>query len=448
MAINFRNTYTSSAPLATYRVVFGVMMLISVFRFFYYGWIDSLYIQPTYFFSYYGFEWVKPLGEYTYFLFILAGISAIGIILGKYFRLNIILFFLSFTYIQLMDKTNYLNHYYFISLVAFLMIFLPMNVNYSLDARNPTIRKGEVPTWTINSIKILVGVVYFYAGLCKLNSDWLIDAMPLKIWLPSKHYIPLIGGLMDKEYMPYLFSWAGAIFDLSIPFLLLSKKTRGWAFMGVVVFHVLTWILFPIGMFPFIMIGGAFIYFSPKWHENLWQKIELISRLNFSYFRTEHAVYQGSIISRFIVTLLLIFHLIFPWRYLLYPGELFWTEEGYRFSWRVMLMEKTGYAIFKIKDTKTNQVFVVDNLDFLTPTQEKQMAFQPDFILEFAHYLADYYQENKNVHQPQVFVETFVALNGRSPQKMIDEKVDLNNEEDSFRPKKWILPFKGNIKGL
>ena len=31
---------------------------------------------------------------------------------------------------------------------------------------------------------------------------------------------------------------------------------------------------------------------------------------------------------------------IFPLRYIFYPGELFWHEQGYRFSWRVMLMEK------------------------------------------------------------------------------------------------------------
>ncbi len=67
--------------------------------------------------------------------------------------------------------------------------------------------------------------------------------------------------------------------------------------------------------------------------------------------------------------------LLFPWRYLLYPEELFWTEEGYRFSWRVMLMEKAGYAEFKVVDSKTGKRFYVDNSDFLSPFQEKQMAF-------------------------------------------------------------------------
>ena len=51
----------------------------------------------------------------------------------------------------------------------------------------------EVPVWTIDSIKLLLCIVYFYAGLAKLNSDWLFNAMPLNIWLPSKFDLPLIG---------------------------------------------------------------------------------------------------------------------------------------------------------------------------------------------------------------------------------------------------------------
>ena len=50
-----------------------------------------------------------------------------------------------------------------------------------------------------------------------------------------------------------------------------------------------------------------------------------------------------------------------------------------------MLMEKRGYH-FKIEDSVTKN-FSVNNQDFLTPFQEKQMSFQPDFILEYAHFL-------------------------------------------------------------
>jgi len=148
-----------------------------------------------------------------------------------------------------------------------------------------------------------------------------------------------------------------------------------------------------------------------------------------------------------IIFLFLSVQLLFPFRHIAYPGELFWTEEGYRFSWRVMLIEKMGYTNFKIVDTKTKEFFFVNNQDFLSPLQEKQMSFQPDFILEYAHYLGDHYtkQGYKNI---AVFAESHVALNGRLSQPFIDKNVDLYKIKESWKHKNWILPFNDEIKGL
>ena len=251
---------TETAPLAVFRIFFGIMMLLSIIRFWSLGWIDKLYIQPKYFFSYYGFDFITPIGELTYLIFLLCALSAICITIGYRYRVAIIVFFVSFTYIELMDKTTYLNHYYFISIVSFLLIFLPANTYFSLDAKRKKISFQKVPVWIIDALKLLLGIVYFYAGLAKLNSDWLVHAMPLKIWLPSKYDIPIIGGLVQQEWVHYAFSYAGAIYDLAIPFLLLYKRTRTGAFIAVIVFHVLTRVLFPIGMFPYIMIVSALIF--------------------------------------------------------------------------------------------------------------------------------------------------------------------------------------------
>ncbi|WP_282089333.1 HTTM domain-containing protein [Aquimarina algiphila] len=441
---------TEAAPLAVFRIFFGIMMLISIIRFWSYGWIDKLYIQPKFFFSFYGFEWVKPLGIYTYIIFIICSVSAIFITLGFKYRIAIITFFLSFTYIELMDKTTYLNHYYFISLLSFVMIFLPANAYYSLDAKIKRTSYQLIPSWTIDVLKLLLGIVYFYAGLAKLNSDWLVRAMPLKIWLPSKYDVPLLGDLMQKEWMHYLFSYSGAIYDLTIPFLLLYKKTRPFAFAMVVVFHVLTRVLFPIGMFPYIMIISTLVFFDTGFHHKVLSFISKVFKINKSQFDT-YKIFQfvpgkNKILFTFI-TVFFIIQLLLPFRYMLYPGELFWTEEGYRFSWRVMLMEKAGYANFKIVNSKTKERFYVDNDDFLTAFQQKQMASQPDFILEYAHYLKGHF-EDQGHQNVQVFVESYVALNGRLSTQYIDPEVDLGKQKESFKHKKWIIPFEDEIKGL
>lgn len=427
-------------------------MLWSIVRFAANGWISKLYIEPQFFFSYYGFEWVQPLGQWTYLLFVICGLSSILVAIGYKYRWSIIVFFLSFTYIELMDKTTYLNHYYFISILSFLMIFLPAHAYFSVDAwQNESLRSQRVPTWTIDSIKLLLGIVYFYAGLAKLNSDWLFEAMPLQIWLPAKYSIPILGDLLQQTWAHYLFAWSGALYDLTIPFLLLYRRTRVFAFILVVVFHVLTRVLFPIGLFPYIMIASALIFFDSGLHNRILDKISGWLGITKSFFDNgsiyeypKNWIHKASLS---IITIFFILQLLIPFRYMLYPGELFWTEEGYRFSWRVMLMEKAGYANFKVVDPERGQRFYVDNTEFLTRFQEKQMSSQPDFILEYAHFLEDHYQA-QGIKDPEIYVDSYVALNGRRSQPYVDPSVDLTEIEPSFKHRTWLLPFDDKIKGL
>jgi hypothetical protein len=450
MSLAYFNRSTSAAPLAIFRIAFGLLLFGSVIRFWAKGWIYDLYIKPKFYFSFFGFEFVKPLGEFTYILFAICALSALLVAVGLFYRISSITLFISFTYIELIDKTTYLNHYYFISMLCLMLIFLPANVYLSADAwRNKKIKAGTVPQWTIDSIKLLVFILYFFAGLAKINSDWIIDAQPLRIWLPAKNDLPLIGKFFNNVWAAYLFSWIGCLYDLTIPFLLWNKSTRLFAYTAVIVFHILTSILFPIGMFPYIMIATALIFFSASFHERIsnWispvfrpVQIDALPTSTFNY--TPFA--NKMLVSCFIVFFAI--QIVLPFRYVFYPGELFWTEEGYRFSWRVMLMEKAGLAEFTVKDKNGNYA-VVDNSEFLTPLQEKQMSFQPDMILQYAHHLRDEY-EKRGFNSPEVYVDSYVALNGRLGRPMIDPKTNLALKRDSFSHKDWILTYNDDIKGF
>ena len=129
---NYIKHYSDSSPLILFRIGFGLLMCYSLIRFWLKGWIETLYINPSFHFSYYGFEWVKPIDEYTYLIFIICFISSFCVAIGYRYKLSIILFFLSFTYIEMMDKTTYLNHYYFISILSFIMILCGLGMFYFL----------------------------------------------------------------------------------------------------------------------------------------------------------------------------------------------------------------------------------------------------------------------------------------------------------------------------
>ncbi len=422
-------------------------MILSLVRFWVNGWIESIYIKPIFHFKYYGFGWVQSLGEYNYILFIIGIISAIFITIGYKYKISIITFFLSFTYIELIDSTTYLNHYYFISVLSFILIFIPANCTFSLDAFLKGTSYSKVSRWNIDIIKFLLVLLYFYAGLAKINSDWLLSAMPLQLWLPGKYELPLIGSLMGEKWLAYLMSWCGMFFDVCIGFLLLLPKTRHFAYFFVVVFHLLTAVLFPsIGMFPYIMITSTLIFLSPKIHLRIINKLRQFISTKKKIIKKE-VLTNGNIFTKITLVIILILQLLIPLRHHLYDGELFWTEQGYKFSWRVMLVEKKGNISFIVTDEKSDKRTVVNNEDYLTPFQEKQMSFQPEMILQFANYLKGEFIK-KGYTKPNITADSYVNLNGRLSRRFIKKDINLLQYKDSFKHKEWIIPLEDDIKGF
>jgi hypothetical protein len=199
------------------------------------------------------------------------------------------------------------------------------------------------------------------------------------------------------------------------------------------------------------MIVSALIFFDAGLHNKIldtfskWVNISKSIFDNGSQYSFPKPLLKKA--SMGIVTAFFVFQLLFPFRYMLYPGELFWTEEGYRFSWRVMLMEKAGYTNFKVVNPNSGDSFYVDNTRFLTRFQEKQMSTQPDFILEYAHFLEDHFQD-QGIENPEIYVDSYVALNGRRSQRYVNPDVDLTTIQPSLKHRTWLLPFDDEIKGL
>lgn len=436
-----------AAPLVSFRILFGAATFLSTLRFCLFGWIEDHFVHTQVQFKYYGFEWVPLLPEtWIYIIHGIMLLASLGILFGAFYRWSALLFFLCFTYCELVDITYYLNHYYFVSLVSFAMFLVPANVSYSVDAwRNPSIKQTLVPVWSINVFKAQLIFVYFFAGIAKINYDWLIQALPLKIWLPANDTLPLIGWLFQYDATAYVFSWAGMLFDVCVGYFLLKKETRFWAWLVVVFFHIVTGMMFQIGVFPMVMIVSTLIFFGDGFHHRLLSVIQkVIPAGTVVSSEQNHTPYYQKPLVKGALTVFFaawfVFQLAFPFRYLLYPGNLFWTEEGYRFSWRVMLMEKAGTATFYVTDATTGREGMVDNAKFLNAHQEKQMSFQSDLILQYAQFLKTYY-EDRGAVVSKVRAEVYVTLNARPSQLLINDQQNLLELTDSWQHKKWILPF-------
>jgi hypothetical protein len=427
-----------AASLAAFRFLFGVILSLSSIRFLWNGWVERFYVRPTFFFKYWGFEWVEVLPEpwmtAAYLAMVVLGAF---VAIGFLYRISIVLLFLVFTYVELIDVTNYLNHYYLVSLLAFLMCFLPLHRAFSVDA---WLRPGRlapvVPAWMLYLLRFQIGVVYFYAGIAKLQPDWLIHAQPLGIWLASRTETPLIGALLTWPAMPHIMSWAGFLNDtLIVPFLL-WRKTRPYAFATVVFFHLGTHLLFVIGVFPFLMVSGATLFFDADWPRKLWQRLRR-SPAPTPAGQAEQPAGRWSTAAAALVAAYCIIQAVTPLRAYLYPGDVLWHEQGMRYSWRVMVREKNGSIRYRVHWRGANREVQVPPSQYLTSHQEREMSGQPDLILQLARRIADDF-EARGYEDVEVRADALVSLNGRRAAPMIDPDANLAIEHDTIAIMPWI----------
>ncbi|TGK01204.1 HTTM domain-containing protein [Leptospira langatensis] len=487
---NLRYKSHANSPawsLGAFRFGFGILLFVTATRYLYYGWVRKYFLEPSFHFKYYGFSWVPVLPAWLlYPIFIILCISAIGISLGVLYRTCIAIYLIGFLYFNLLDVSTYLNHYYLITLLLFLLFWIPADRCFSLQHFLDAYRNGRwsiprVPNWSLWILKFQIGCVYFFGGLAKLVPDWLFQAQPLRIWLVRNTDFPVLGGFFTYPIAGYVFSYAGLFFDLFVPFFLLKPKFRPWAYGAVLIFHLLTWRLFPIGMFPWIMIFSALLFFSPSWPlqarrflkkrglfpygefrnllKTIWLKFPVTLRfLLAEYFfkllhilekpnawgrRSESAIsaFTSKFALRFGTWALGIYvflQIFLPLRHFLYPGNHLWTEQGFRFAWHIMLIQKNGIASFRVTNLRTGETQYVLPESYLTELQKTMMSTQPDLILQFAHFLGEK-EKSRTGDEISVNADVRVSLNGKKSRVFIDPNRDLMKVKDDFSYKDWVL---------
>ncbi|HKP94538.1 MAG TPA: HTTM domain-containing protein [Fibrobacteria bacterium] len=454
-----------AASLAAFRALFGLLMACAMIRFAAKGWIKELYLDPTYHFSYWGLAWIRPPGALgTYALFAGIGLAAAGIALGWRTRFSALAFALLFAYVELIDKTTYLNHYYFITVASLWLCILPAGKAFSLSGRGAPPAEQRVPAWTLWALRAQVGLVYFFAGIAKANPDWLLRAQPLRIWLNARSDLPFIGPLLSTPLAAYGAGWAGLLFDTTAPFLLLWRRTRPFAFAAVVVFHAATSVLFPIGMFPWIMIASATVFFEPDWPRRAGSSLArwglairarafpgrvpagpavapsasaaaAVPRL--SPMAGSYRAAGGYRAALGAAILLLVWQAAVPLRYLLYPGDVRWNERGYRFSWRVMLVEKLGTVTYTVEDADGSRS-EIDPEAYVTPLQNRMMAYAPDMIQQCAGWIAEDLRR-KGRRPVAIYADARVTLNGKPSRTLVDPSANLLKEPLAA----WVKDYPG-----
>ena len=429
------------ASLVVFRVMFGAIMLWEVWRYLDHQWIKRYYIDPDFHFKYWGFEWVQPWpGFWMYIHFAAMALFAVFIIVGFLYRLSAALFFMLFTYMYLLDQALYLNHFYLVCLMSFLLIFVPAHRARSVDAAlRPKIRSEFVPAWSLWVLRAQMALVYFYAGVAKINADWLRGA-PLRDWLGARSKDPLLGWIFREEWGVMLFSYGGLMLDLLVAPALLWRRTRVPAFLAILSFHLLNARLFDIGIFPWFALAATLLFFSPDWPRRFCLFSPPRRPGDLDARPTPPICTRWAGVTMALLGIYLAFQVLFPLRHFLYPGVVHWTEEGHRFAWHMKLRSKTSKAKFFATDPATGRTWQIKHRNYLTSRQRRKMASHPFMIHQFSYFLADELRR-EGYEQIEIRVEAFSSLNGRKSQLMIDPQVDLAGQPRSLLPAAWILPL-------
>lgn len=477
----FKPVYPHS--LAAFRIVFGVIMLWEVYRYFRSGWIDRYWSDPVLNFTYGFFHWVQPLPQpgMDILFYLLAGL-ALFMIFGLFYRTAATLIFLIFTYTFLLEQARYLNHFYLVVLLSFLMMFLPAHAAFSFDSRIfSKTRKQRIPNWTVWILQFQIGIVYFFGGIAKLNDDWL-SGLPMNRWLPARNEFPLIGEYFSEPLTALFISYTGLLLDLLAFPLLMYRKTRPWILLALCFFHFMNDRLFTIGIFPWFMIGALLIYLPTDWPRQIFQYLKTKTFNEFLFMLS--MLFTGAFIatwfhegfsvvpftSGFVVTLILIwdFHknpgentrseiqvysagsssvvaaligtwcllqVLVPIRHFAIPGNPSWTEEGHRFAWHMKLRSKSCDVRFYTgggeSHSDRNEITYEP---WLKDWQRGKMETRPNLMIQYASFLSDMHRG------VPIHADVICSLNGAEKRRLIDPDTDLSRVRfHDWKANDWIL---------
>lgn len=430
--------YIDNTGLVLFRVVFGLLITLEAFGAIATGWVRRTLVEPNFTYNFIGFEFLQPLPGYgMYFYFGLMGTFGLMVMLGYKYSFSMFAYALLWTVVYLMQKTAYNNHYYLMMLLCWIMAFLPANGYFSLDAKyTPNQRSNTMPRWCLLVLILQVWLVYTFASIAKWYPDWL-DGTVAALFMSGKKEYWFIGEFLQLDWVHNVIVYVGVLFDLLIVPLLLWKRTRMFAFVVSVFFHLFNSVVFQIGIFPYMSIAFALFFFSSETLQKRFLKKKTL------YSNGEVILPRYKNIWIGIFSIYFIFQLALPLRHWFFKDDVLWTEEGHRLSWRMMLRSKQGTGTVWIVDKETEERTRYDINKLLVGKQRSSFKTKPDLIWQFAQCIKN--SEAKEGRDVEVYMNLSVRVNGGKFYQFIDPEVDIAAEKwHHFKHHNWILPSPTN----
>ena len=426
-------TQIDNSPLIVFRVLFGLLIFLESVGAIFTGWVRKTLVDPEFTFSFIGLEWLQPLpGPWMYVYYTVMGLFGLMVMIGFRYRLSMTAFTLMWTATYLMQKSSYNNHYYLLILICAIMIIVPAHHYLSYDAkRNPSIKKTYMPRWVIVIFVLQLFIVYTYAAVAKIYPDWL-DHTVTRNLMVARSNLPIIGDLLKQTWLHKTLTYGGILFDGLVVPALLWKRTRKLAFAASIVFHLFNSFVLHIGIFPYLSLAFILFFFPTKTVQQLFLK----KKPYYDAFELKIPPYRNIALSLGLVYFVI--QVALPLRHWCIEGDVLWTEEGHRMSWRMMLRSRSGITKFYVVDKHTGKRERIDLKKHLSKKQLRSVTTKPDMMWQFAQRLKQKYAAQGT--DVAVNVKSKISINGKPYQRFIDSTIDLASVPwDPWKHHDWIV---------
>ncbi|XP_071585068.1 LOW QUALITY PROTEIN: vitamin K-dependent gamma-carboxylase [Heliangelus exortis] len=447
------------AALGVFRAAFGLLMALDVPQERGMAHLDARFLEggPVCRFPLLPFLQPLPL-DWMYLLYTVMFLGAVGVMLGCCYRLSCVAFLGPYWYLFLLDKTSWNNHSYLYGLLGCHLALLGADRYWSLDGLfRPQKRNAEVPLWHYTLLRAQIFIVYFIAGLKKLDADW-VGGWSMGTLARHWLFAPFRLVLSEQLTSRLVVHGGGLLLDLSAGFLLLCDSSRPLGLLLTTYFHCMNSQLFSIGMFPYTMLISSGLFCHPSWPRGLvahcpgWLRGGLPSLQppqpspDCCYGDGEGGAGKkgGGAAPRqhlaAVFTLLYILEqLLLPYSHCITQGYNNWTKGLYGYSWDMMVHSRSHQHVkITYRDGLTGEV------GYLRPgvfTQSRRWKDHADMLKQYSlclsHLLPQY-----NISQPQIYFDIWVSINERFQQRLVDPRVDLVRAPWSpWHPTPWVLPL-------
>lgn len=422
-------------------MLFAFVLLFQCLYFYWIDFIDKDLIQPVLHFPYPYLSFIKVLDPVIMYsiLFVMI-VSSLALIIGFMSRLFSFIFFLCFTYLWMIDKGIFNNHYYLLSLLLLLFCFIRSDRYLSISKR----KEKENKAWELLILQFQFSLVLIYAGFNKLNYWWLVKHEPVHHILLGKAQMNE-NELWNSLLLEYVLVWGGLLFDLFIIPMLIWSKTRKMAIILFFIFNGLnTWIFYDIGeigIFPLLMLSSLVLFVSESSLINILRKTPYKYRVIVHSKDLQSTKHNYSIYTLYLLVVYVLIQLLFPLRHHLFEGNVDYTGEGQRFSWRMKSMYKDFRISFLLKDERRGISANLDPRSVLTVKQYTNLGYYPELIIPVAENLRNAAKE-KGVLDPKIYVDFKVGFMGMKPQYLLSPELELSEIKYSpLQHSAWILPL-------